>query len=87
MKFDLLAKKGATEILLKLVEEDELNFSDVKEMVGSPTTASNRLDELRELGLIEREVQDDRYRSVEYSLTEKGARVAEILGNLERVLG
>lgn len=86
MGFDVLAKKGAKEILLALADKKGMNFTELKELVGSPTTASQRLQELTGLGILKRGVQADRFRSVRYSLTEKGAQVAKLIKELEKVL-
>jgi DNA-binding HxlR family transcriptional regulator len=86
LEFDVLAKKGVREILHALAEKKGMNFSELRELVGSPTTASQRLQELTGLGILRREVQADRFRSVRYSLTEKGAQVAKLVKELEKAL-
>ena len=87
MKLDVLAKRGMMKILYALVEKGEaMNFTEFKMLVGSPTTTSNCLRSLVQAGLLDKEIQDDRYRSVKYSLTQKGAHVAELLRELERAL-
>jgi DNA-binding HxlR family transcriptional regulator len=37
-------------------------------------------------GILKREVQADRFRSVRYSLTEKGAKVVKLVKEMEKVL-
>jgi len=69
-----------------LVDKKGMSFTELREIIGSPTTASQRLQELTELGILRREVQADRFRSVKYSMTEKGAQVAKIIKELEKVL-
>ncbi len=74
-------------ILYALAEKGEaMNFTEFKMLVGSPTTTSNCLRSLVQAGLIKKEIQDDRYRSVKYSLTEKGAHVAELVRKIEKAL-
>jgi DNA-binding HxlR family transcriptional regulator len=86
--FNVLAKKGVREILQALADKKGTNFTEIQELVGSPTTASQRLQELTGLGILKREVQADRFRSVKYSLTEKGIKVVKLVKELEKaVLG
>jgi DNA-binding HxlR family transcriptional regulator len=84
--FEVLAKKGVKEILQGLADKKGMNFTEIQELVGSPTTASQRLQELTRLGILKREVQADRFRSVRYSLTEKGTQVAKLVKELEKAL-
>lgn len=86
MKIELLAKKGAIRLLRSLSKKKELKFTEVQEFVGSPTTASQRLKELEGMGVVRREVQADRYRSVQYSLTDKGKRIVKLVDELEQIL-
>ena len=87
MKLDDLAKRGMMKILYALAEKGEaMNFSEFKNLVGSPTTTSNCLRSLVQTGFLDKKIQDDRYRSVKYSLTEKGTQVAELVRELERAL-
>ena len=83
---DTLAKKGNREILYALAKGKALNFTELKDLVGSPTTASQRLQELTGWGLVGREVQPDRFRSVRYSLTQKGERAVKLMRELEKLL-
>jgi len=86
LEFDILGKKGVKEILNALASKKEMNFTELRELVGSPTTASQRLLELTRLGILKREVQADRFRSVRYSLTERGIKVIRLIRELEKVL-
>lgn len=86
MGFNVLVKKGVKEILHALADKKGMNFTELRELVGSPTTTSQRLQELTELGILRREVQADRFRSVRYSLTEKGVQVTKLLKELEKVI-
>ena len=86
MALDALAKKGSREILYALAKRNAMNFTELKELIGSPTTASQRLQELSSLGLVGREVQSDRFRSVRYSLTRRGARTVKLMRELEGFL-
>ena len=87
LKLDALAKRGTMGILYALAEKGEaMNFTEFKRLVGSPTTTSRCLHELAQAGLVRKEIQADRYRSVKYSLTEKGVRVAKLIRELERTM-
>lgn len=84
LKIELLGKKGAREVLYALAEKGRLNFTELKELVGSPTTTSERLQELVQAGAVKREVQADQYRTVIYSLTEKGTQAVKLVKELEK---
>ena len=86
LNLELLARRGSKEILYALLGKGGMKFTELKELVGSPTTASQRLQELMDLRLIKRDVQTDRYRTVIYSLTEKGIKVVRLVKELEHSL-
>jgi DNA-binding HxlR family transcriptional regulator len=86
LNLDFLAKKGTKEILYILTAKNGMKFTEIKELVGSPTTTSKCLQELTDLGLVKRDVQADQYRTVIYSLTEKGIRVVKLMKELEHSL-
>lgn len=52
----------------------------------SRQTFANILKMLKQKGIVERKVIDDRPPRVEYSLTDKGKGVAEVLTRLEEIL-
>ena len=76
MKVDIIAHKGSMRILHAISERETMNFSEFRRLVGSPTTTSKCLQGLVGAGLLVKEIQADRYRSVKYSLTAKGAAYA-----------
>ena len=87
MKIDALAKRGTMRILCALAERGEaMNFTEFKRLVGSPTTTSRCLQGLVGAGLVKKEIQADRYRSVRYSLTDRGYRAARLVRELEKAL-
>lgn len=86
MKIDILARKGTMRVLCALADRGEMNFTEFRRLVGSPTTTSKCLQSLVEAGLVKKEIQADRYRSVRYSLTARGARVAKLVRELEKAL-
>lgn len=81
---DLLAKSKSVEILVKL-RTQKLKFAEIVEITGNATTATRRLKEMSELGIVKREVQQDSSRTVIYELTEKGKRLASIAMELKEL--
>lgn len=81
MTLDILTKKGSKKILDAL-EKRKMNFTELKKLVGSPVTTSKRLQELVSFGLVDREVQANRFRKVKYSLTRRGAKTIELMKKL-----
>jgi DNA-binding HxlR family transcriptional regulator len=59
-------------------------FNEFRQVLGPvpPTTLSARLDDLAEAGILERRVIDSRPPRTEYTLTEKGGRLAALLDAL-----
>lgn len=70
-----IGKRYTLEILAWLVEEDQMRYGDLRDRVGvgSDATYSQRLQELQDAGLIERESFDEIPPRVEYRITEAGA--------------
>jgi len=81
LTLDILTKKGSKKILDAL-EKRKMNFTELKKLVGSPVTTSKRLQELVSFGLVDREVQANRFRKVKYSLTRRGAKTIELMKKL-----
>lgn len=81
----ILAQSRSMEILLAL-QRKELKFTKIVKIAGNPTTAMRRVTNLQRVGLISRRVLQDKRRSVEYSLTEKGISVVEFLERLKKDL-
>ena len=79
-----LAKTGCANIITALYKQ-KLSFNKIAKMVDYPSTATRRLNELIQHGIVERIVLQNRQRSVEYKLTFKGKDVAEVLIKLEQI--
>ena len=79
-----LSKKGSIEILHCLGEGGVLRFNELKQQLNgiSPRTLAKRLKELEDLGLINRKAYVEIPPRVEYSLTERGERLASILNQV-----
>ncbi len=82
----IIGKKGSKEILDALKREDEEYYSDLEEELGlNSRTLTRRLAELEEIGLLERQVLDNR--RVNYHLTLKGEKVKEKIQELVEIIG
>lgn len=82
----IIGKKGSKEILDALKREDEEYYSDLEEELGlNSRTLTRRLAELEEIGLLERQVLDNR--RVKYHLTLKGEKVKEKIQELVEIIG
>jgi len=81
--FDQLSRSGTVEIILALRSQHTMSFAGVKKLVGNATTATRRLAELQQYSLVSRKVLQDRLRTVEYRLTEKGLTVGELVEKLK----
>lgn len=79
-----LAKTGCANIVIALSKQ-KLSFGKIAKTLDYPSTATRRLNELIELGIVKRIVLQDRQRSVEYKLTLKGKDIAEVLIKLKNL--
>ena len=85
MKYlNLLSKSRAVDILLGL-QNKKLRFADIAELTGNATTATRRLKEMAEVGIVNREVQQDASRTVFYELTKDGIKLAKIASDLKKM--
>jgi DNA-binding HxlR family transcriptional regulator len=74
----LLSRKWALLILSLLIRDHKLRYSELANRLGgiSPKTLTERLRELENEGIINRELFSEIPPKVEYSLTEKGTELA-----------
>ncbi|KXB07726.1 hypothetical protein AKJ51_00340 [candidate division MSBL1 archaeon SCGC-AAA382A20] len=79
MKILKLLEYPCVKILLFLLAEDEVRFSDFTEIITSRGTLSENLKDLEEEGLIERRIVKSRPIKSYYSLSEKGKSIADLL--------
>jgi len=79
--FQLLGSAHTLAILREFADESgPLRFSDLQDSLAiSPTTLSDRLEELTEEGLVKRVSHDEIPPRVEYHPTEKGKALAPIV--------
>ncbi len=83
--FKTLARAGTIEIIKTLEKKEGMRYSDIQEIIGSPSTASRRLNELEELGIVKREALPDKYRPVKYTLTKKGQGLFRLIKEIDRL--
>ncbi|MBU4190166.1 MAG: winged helix-turn-helix transcriptional regulator [Candidatus Thermoplasmatota archaeon] len=79
-----LAKTGCADIITALSKQ-KFSFNKIAKMVDYPSTATRRLNELIEIGIVKRIVLQNKRRSVEYELSPKGKDIAEILIKLRQI--
>lgn len=80
----ILGKKW-TCIMLRCLMEEPRRFSDISAYVSglSDRLLSQRLQELEEAGIVERQVYAQRPVIVEYSLTEKGEALRQVVSAIQ----
>jgi len=77
--FRLLGQKHALHILWALVERSPRRFNELRQSLGANTaTVADRLKQMQNLGLIERDVIRVIPRRVEYRLTPMGRDLVKI---------
>jgi len=81
----LLALRGTKKILLSMEKTGKMNYSEIVKVVGYSTTTTRSLKSMQKLGVVKREVLNEPYRPVAYSLTDKGRKLANILKELENL--
>ena len=81
---DILVKKW-TCLMLRCLMEQPRRFSDISAYVSglSDRLLSQRLQELEEAGIVERQVFAQRPVVVEYSLTEKGQALRQVVSAIQ----
>ncbi len=79
----LLALRGTTKVLFIMEKTGKMKYSEIVKVVGYSSTTTRSLKAMEKLGLVKREVLNEPYRPVAYSLTEKGHRLANLLKEIE----
>jgi DNA-binding HxlR family transcriptional regulator len=80
---EVLALRGTKSILLSLEKAGKMRYSDIVKTVGYSTTSTRALKSMEKHGIVKREVLNEPYRPVCYSLTEKGKKLATLVKELE----
>ena len=83
---DLLERRWLLSVLYA-AHSGALRFNEFKQILGSipPRTLAQRLTELEESGLLDREVVDARPPRVEYRLTDRGREFGAVVRALARL--
>jgi DNA-binding HxlR family transcriptional regulator len=78
---DLLARKNAMQVVCVVGALQPVRYGEIEDAFGevSSSTLSARLEELVETGLLDRERYAEIPPRVEYSLTEEGEELSELL--------
>jgi len=81
----LLALRGTRKILQSMEKAGRMRYSEIVKIVGYSTTATRALKSMEGQGILRRQVLDEPYRPVSYSLTDKGRKLASLLKELENL--
>jgi DNA-binding HxlR family transcriptional regulator len=78
---NVISKKWALQIIATIGNHKKLRFGEIMKNLGaiSPKTLTDRLKELEEVGLINREVFPEIPPRVEYSLTQNGVELRDAM--------
>lgn len=81
----IVGKKWHPHIVVELLNNGPLGFNDLKESVDgiSDKVLSESLDDLQERDVVDRTVIDDKPVRVEYSLTEWGEQLEQVVTAME----
>jgi DNA-binding HxlR family transcriptional regulator len=81
-----LLERRWTVSILYVSHDGAVRFNEFLQALGSisPATLAQRLADLEEAGVLEREVVDDRPPRVEYRLTERGRQLRSLMNALAR---
>jgi DNA-binding HxlR family transcriptional regulator len=81
----MLALRGTKKILLTLEKAAKMRYSEIVKVVGYSTTTTRALKSMERHSIVKREVLNEPYRPVSYSLTDKGRKLATLLKELENL--
>ena len=75
----LLTHKEGIALMELIATRKEVPYADLKEVTPNEVTLKRRLDELKELGLIQRVILDKKYKPTIYRVTSKGEEVFKLV--------
>jgi len=81
----MLALRGTRKIVLTLEKAGKMRYSEIVKNVGYSTTTSRALKSMERHGILKKEVLNEPYRPVSYSLTDKGRKLATVVRELENL--
>jgi len=79
----MLSLKGTKKILLSMERAGKMRYSEIVKVVGYSTTTTRALKSMERHGIVKKEVLNEPYRPVSYSLTDKGRKLLTFLKELE----
>jgi len=79
----MLSLKGTKKILLSMERAGKMRYSEIVKVVGYSTTTTRALKSMERHGIVKKEVLNEPYRPVSYSLTDKGRKLVTFLKELE----
>ena len=82
----LLTHKDGFELFELITTRKEVPYTDLKEIVQNEVTLKRRLDELKGLGLIKRQIIDQKYKPTIYHVTQKGKDVFDYIQKIDKKL-
>ena len=84
---DLLGRRWVPAIVYAASRSGAVRFNEFKQVLGPipPRTLAQRLAELEDAGVLERQVIDARPPRVEYRLSPRGRRLRQLVEALERL--
>ena len=80
--FKALALTGTAKII-EALSKGPMRYSEIVKIVGFSTNATRSLKALQSLKLVKRRVLSGPYRPVEYSLTDSGVKVRQLMKSIE----
>ncbi|MGH9923578.1 MAG: winged helix-turn-helix transcriptional regulator [Nitrososphaerales archaeon] len=83
--FELLALKGTRTILKELKSNRKTRYSNLVKIVGFSTTTSRALKAMEQLQFVTKEVLNEPYRPVVYSLTKRGEHLANLSEAIDKI--
>jgi DNA-binding HxlR family transcriptional regulator len=81
----MLSLKGTKKILLSMERAGRMRYSEIVKVVGYSTTTTRALKSMERHGIVKKEVLNEPYRPVSYSLTDKGRKLVTFLKELENL--
>ena len=81
----VLSLRGTRKILLSMEKAGKMRYSEIVKIVGYSTTTTRALNSMERHGIVKKEVLNEPYRPVSYSLTDKGRKLAILLKELENL--
>ena len=81
--FEVLALKGTRKILEVLSDKGQVRYSQLADAVGFSTTTSMALKAKEAAKLVDSEVLNEPYRPVDYTLTDKGSKLSQLVAEIE----